>query len=142
LVTAHEASSLTGVTYTQGTSATVQGLGATCTYGTGTNNVFTVVVDQASDPASAQAAQKAAEAAVKTQVSGVDVETSPISGIGDAADFMSAFGTVGGATVGASAIYVIKGNTVFGFSDVAKNSPVPSSAGLETQATRDLSRLG
>src|SRR5690242_18375456 len=55
LVTASEASTLAGVTFASGTEGTTEGGSKTCAYGAKTANVFTVLVAQAPDAATAQA---------------------------------------------------------------------------------------
>jgi hypothetical protein len=140
LVTAQEASQLAGVTFGAGKEDTTQGYGKICTYGSATGNDFNVIVGQAPDVATAQAAEAEAEAQIKEQAP-VGVTTTQISGLGDAAVFLSISESVGGQTINGSAIYVLKGTVFFGLADLAFGKPAPSQAALTTQAQLVLSRV-
>jgi hypothetical protein len=139
LVTAQEASQLAGVTFGAGKEDTTEGNGKICTYGQ-TGNDFNVIVGQAPDVATAQAEEAAAEAAIKEQAP-VGVTTTQISGLGDAAVFLSISESLGGQTINGSAIYVLKGTVFFGFSDLAIGKPAPSQAALTAEAQLVLSRV-
>ncbi len=54
LVTASEASTIAGASFAAGKEETTSGGAKTCVYGAGTLNVFTVIVTQATDAATAQ----------------------------------------------------------------------------------------
>lgn len=140
LVTAQEAGQLAGVTFGPGKAETTSGNGKICVYGYQTLNVFTVIVGQAPDVATAQAEKAAALAEIQTQATkGVTITQLP--NIADGAVYVAGGGTISGQTIAISAIYVLKGTVFFGFSDLVLNKQPPSSAALQAQAQTVLGRL-
>lgn len=140
LVTAQEAGQLAGVTFGPGKPETTSGNGKICTYGYQTLNVFTVIVAQAPDVATAQA-EKAAAVAQLQQQANKGVTITQLSGLGDAAAYLAGGGTISGVTLNISAIYVLKGTVFFGFSDLLLNKPAPTSAALQAEAQTVLGRI-
>jgi len=152
VVTASEASSLAGVTYTQGTEGlTSDGLGKTCDYGSQTLNVFQVLVTQATDAGTAQADWATEEARVQTalqksasQVPGLNytltVTDTSVSGY-DKAAVATASATLAGRSFGVSAIYLLKGATFLSYSDLVVGTAAPTSAAMESEAATVLTRL-
>ncbi len=148
LVTSAEASALAGVSFGPGKSESSGTSGKLCVYGAQTHNVFTVVVGQAKDAATAGAEwvaeQAQAEAALKEQVpSGatVSLHKAGVSGLADKAETVTGSAAISGVQFGASAIFLLKGATFVQFSDVVVGTAPPSTAALESQARTTLGRV-
>jgi len=154
LVTASEASSLAGTTYTAGVEGTTSGGGKTCVYGGATTHVFEVILAVASDASTAQADWAQEEGQVQSdlqqglaaaQSAGVTVnfninDVSNVSG----AD-MAAVGTfsvsISGVSIGGTAIYLLKGATFVAFSDLEVGGTPPTVSAMESQAGTTLGRV-
>jgi len=140
LIPASLASQLAGTTYTTGDPKTTSGGGKFCDYGDGTTNVFHVVVTQAADQKTADAAKADAQAEIiKAAQKGVKFIEVP--SIGDGCAYIVGTATYLGAKVNASAIYCLKGLIFFGFSDLALGSPTPTADLLQSTATNLLPQL-
>lgn len=140
LVTSQEASQLSGGSFGAGVEGTTSGNGKTCVYGGNTLNVFNVIVGQTPDVATAQAGKAEAQAALqKLATKGVQITQLP--SLGDGGVYMSGGGTISGATINISAIYVLKGTVFFGFSDLLLGRPAPTSDAMQAQAQTVLGRL-
>lgn len=149
LVTASEASTLAGATFTAGTEGTTSGGAKTCVYGGQTLNVFQVLVAQASDAATAQAQftqlETQAQDALKQGAAGganVSLTTSDVTVSGaDKAVFATATGSISGTTISISAIYLLKGPVFVSFSDLVLGTTAPSAAAMQGQAATTLGRV-
>lgn len=152
LVTGQEASSLAGTAYGVGKEETTSGGGRTCVYGSQTLSVFTVLVGQAPDAATAQADWTQEEAKVEAALQQgltqlppgykVNFSASDVSVSGaDRAAVIVASGAFGGVRLDAGFIYLLKGATFVTFGDLAANHAAPSAADLEAQATTTLGRV-
>ncbi len=151
LVTSDEASQLAGATFGAGAEDTTAGGGRICTYGANTTNVFDVIVGQASSEAEAQAGKADAEAGIlKLAAKGVKfTELAACSGqascppgtLADGAAYFVGSVTFSGVKVNGSAIYVLKGTTFFGFSDLVLSLPSPTAAALQAEAQVILGRI-
>lgn len=141
LVTADEASALSGATYSAGTETTSGGANL-CTYGGTTFNIFTVTVGQAPDEATAQAGETQFVSQLQ-QVAANGLTVTQLPGFASNADAATIEGTVstGTASVSVSAIYVLRGTTFFGLSDVVIGGSAPSGTDMQAQATTVLGRL-
>jgi hypothetical protein len=139
LVTAQEASTLTGVSYGPGREDVANAL-KECVYGYQTHDVFTVGVAQAPDLATAQAAEAQGEAMISEAV-GKGVPVTHVQGIGDAAAEIHTTVSSGGLTLHIGAIYVLKGTTFFMIVDVSDTTPAPSITALRSEAMTVLGRL-
>ena len=143
LVTAAEAGQLAGTTFGAGKPETTSGNGRICVYGSQTLNVFTVIVGQAPDAATAKSEETAALAELQnaSNVSGLKVTQLP--GFASGADAAVAQGgaTIAGKTISVSAIYVLKGVIFFGFSDLVLGTGAPGASALEAQAKVALTRV-
>jgi hypothetical protein len=137
LVPPNEASALAGASYTAGKEDTTSGNGKICWYGSGTKNVFEVVVAVAPDAASAQQAKDAALAQVNSATGGLPINTSQVSGVGDTAEFVS----FSALTLDASGLYVLKGAVFFALVDEVNGGNAPSQAALVAEARTVISRL-
>ena len=140
LVTSQEASQLTGASFGAGRESTTSGNGRLCTYGYQTLNVFTVLVGQAPDVATAQAGKEAAQASLE-KIATKGVKVTELPNFADGAAVLEASGVLGGQTFSASAIYVLKGTIFFAISDLVVGHAAPSSAALQSEATTALGRL-
>ena len=149
-MTSSEASSIASASYATGKEGTTSGGARTCVYGSGTTNVFTVLVVQAPDAATAQAdwtqEQAKAEAAIKQglpQGASVNLNVTDLTGVSgaDKAALATLNVTISGQPVGLIAIYLLKGPTFLFFSDLVLGKAAPTAATMEAQATTSLGRL-
>jgi hypothetical protein len=145
LISAEEAGKLAGVTFKAGKETTTEGNARICTYGSATPNVFSVEVAIAPDLATAQAGEAAAQADLKASADqfGKDVKVTQLPGFATGADavLMEATASLGGKTLGVRAIYLLRGTTFFGFSDLALDTAPPSADAMKSEATTVLGRL-
>ena len=146
LITNDEAGKLAGATFGAGKESTTSGNARICVYGAQTMNVFTVSVAIAPDEATAKADEKAAQADLQANAArmagqGLTLTQLPNFAPGADAVLMQATMKIGGASVGGSAIYVLRGTTFFGFSDIALGSPPPSADAVKSEAMTLLGRL-
>ena len=146
LLTSDEASQLTGHTFGPGKEETLDSNAKICTYGANTKNVFMVELAIAPDVATAQAEEQAAEADVKANAAemgahGVKVTKLPGFAPGADAALVDATIQVQGHTIGGRAIYVLRGTTFFGFSDLVLDGAPPSAADVKDEAMTLLGRL-
>ena len=145
LVTAAEVSQLTGAPFPDGSGqeSTTSGHGKICSYGQ-EGTVFQVIVGVAPDVATAQAGEQQAEAELqKAAANGLTV--TELKGFADGvADVATLTGskTFAGQTFAATALYLLKGTTYLGMSDVGTlGAKVPTAAQMEDQAKVTLTRL-
>jgi hypothetical protein len=135
LVTAQEASTLTGATYGPGTERAV-GVGKTCVYGGGTKNVLMVDVWQGS-AALLQQMRGLLTAELEQGSDSAHIDSIPVSGLGDSATAYA----VSGEPFNASSIYVLKGNYAIYLVDEVTGSPAPTTAALTATARTAVGRL-
>jgi hypothetical protein len=149
-VTSAEASSLAGATFAAGKPGTTSGGANTCVYGYQTLNVFTVLVTQATDAATAQAdwaqEQAKAQAAINQGIpagANVNLNVTDVSGVtgADKAAVATFNTTISGETIGITAIYLLKGAVFLTFSDLVIGHAPPTTAAIEAQAVTSLKRL-
>ena len=158
LVTAAEASSLAGATFSTGTEQTntdTAGGGSTsrtCVYGGATLNVFEVTVAQATDASTAQADWSTQQARVQSEISkassqlpagtafNFNVNDTSVSGA-DKAATVAATTTVSGHTLAISGIYLLKGAVFVAFTDLVLGTSPPSVSAMESQAATTLGRV-
>ena len=151
VVTAAEASSLTGASFGPGREEATSGGGKICIYGYQTLNVFEVLVGISSSAASAQAQWAQEEAKAQTllkqsvsQVKGVNVSLNTNDATITGAD-RAAVGTVSasyaGKTFAAAAVYLLKGPVFLSFSDLVVGHPAPTASAMESEAATALVRL-
>ena len=140
VVTAQEASQLTGATFAAGKETTTAGNARICTYGSQTLDVVTVEVAVAPDAATVQTDKAAALAEIQ-KAAGTGLHVAQLSGIGDAAAAVSASTTISGQTLSITGIYVLKGLVFFAMSDLVLGRPAPTSAAMQAQAQTAIGRL-
>ncbi len=145
LITADEASKLAGVTFPAGQSHTGENNVNVCTYSTGTTspNIFNVLVAQATDEATAKAAEQQGLDQLKTAAEGVKLTTTPLPNLASGVDTLQveANETVSGIKISVIGIYMLKGKTFVGFSDIAVGASPPAASVMQTQATSVLGRI-
>jgi hypothetical protein len=151
MVTAQEASQLAGATYTAGVESTTSGGGKICTYGGQTRNVFEVILAQAPDVATAKAEEADAKAGLTTDYPGVKVTITQITDLqngaatpppgGIDAEAAQASATISGIQFGAIGMYLLKGATFVGFSDVEVGGTAPTLDAMKAQASIVLGRI-
>lgn len=145
LVTAAEVSQLTGAAFPDGSGqeSTTSGHGKICSYGQ-EGTVFQVIVGVAPDVATAQAGEQQAEAELQ-QAAANGLTVTVLKGFADGvADVATLTGskTFAGQTFAATALYLLKGTTYLGMSDIGTlGAKVPSAAQMEDQAKVTLKRL-
>ena len=122
------ASQLAGTTFTTGTPTTTAGGGKFCDYGDGTTNVFHVVVTQAADQKTADAAKADAEAAiVKEAAEGREVHRGAVESARNVrARLHRGRRDLPGGARQRERDLCLKGLIFFGFSDLALGAPTPS----------------
>jgi hypothetical protein len=139
LVTAQEATTLTGVSYGVGLEQPANGE-KQCVYGYQTTDVMVVGIAQAPDLATAQADEAQARAFLQ-QTAGSGVTFVELQGVGDAAAVVQVSKSANGTTLAICGIYVLKGTIFFFITDAAANHAVPNNAALQAQAVTVLGRL-
>jgi hypothetical protein len=145
LVTAAEVSQLTGVSVADGSGqeSTTSGHAKLCSYGQ-EGTVFEVIVAVAPDVKTAQAGEQQAEAELqKAAANGLTVTELKgfADGVADAAT-LTGSKTFAGQTFAATALYLLKGTTYLGMSDIGTlGAKVASVAQMEDQAKVTLARL-
>jgi len=145
LVTAAEVSQLTGASFADGSGqeSTTSGHAKICSYGQA-GTVFQVIVGVAPDVATAKAGEQQAEADLqKAAANGLTVKEVKgfADGVADAAT-LTGSKTFNGQTFAATALYLLKGTTYLGMSDIGTlGAKVASPAQMEDQAKVTLTRL-
>jgi hypothetical protein len=137
LVPASEASAVAGASYSAGKEETTAGNGKVCWYGAGTKNVFEVVLAVAPDAATAQAAKDAFLAEVNSALSGSPLNLTPVSGLGDSAEFAS----FSALNISGAGIYVLKGAVFYAIVDEVRGQAAPTQDSLVTEAQVVAGRL-
>jgi hypothetical protein len=137
LVTAPEASTLTGVSYGSGKAEADPGGARRCVYGYQTKNVFLVIVVQGSSTDQVKAAKDQIRAEAE-QALGGQVAMTQVSGVGDDAEFIQG---PSGAPIGISGLYVVKGTVGFALVDTLVGGTPPNQATLTGQANTVIGRL-
>lgn len=140
LVTQAEASALAGVSLSKGKETTFDTNGKQCGYAA-TGVVFVVQVVQAPDQATVDKAKQQALKDMEQGAQGINVKVTQLSGIGDGAALLTFKDTVGGMSVAATGMYLLKGTVFVAFSDVSIGHAAPSSAAVKSQAQTVLGRL-
>jgi hypothetical protein len=150
LVTAAEASQLSGVTFGPGLEETTgtNGTGKRCTYGAQTKNVFFVQVGADGSPAAAQADWATEEAEADADIAkslppelNATVAKTDLTGLGDRAATGSLSESLSGQTININAIYMLKGSNFLAFGDSTLNAPAATLADLKMQASVSLDRM-
>jgi hypothetical protein len=147
LVTQAEASALAGATFGPGREETA-GSGKECIYGYQTTNVMDVIVTQAPDAKTAQAAFAQGVAEAQSTIStnlppGITVKLDPTNtaGIGDNATTIIGAGSVAGQTISFTGIYVLSGATFFTIGDLVLTKAPPTAAAVQAQAKVTVGRI-
>ena len=149
VITAAEASSLTGATYTEGKEETTSGGSKICTYGSQTLDVFEVLIAQAADAATAQstwaqeegvAQQRLKDAASQLPSASLTVNDVSIAGA-DRAAVGTFSATFSGRTFAAAAVYLLKGPYFLSFSDLVVGKSAPTADAMQAEAATALGRL-
>jgi hypothetical protein len=134
LVTAPEASALTGASYGPGTRRTFSGLGNTCVYGGGTKNVFMVDAWQGS----ASQLQKLRDLVIAgVQKGSAPPSPIPVAGLGDSATAYQ----ISNAVFNGASIFVLKGTNAIYLVDEVTGGSAPTTAALTATARTAVGRL-
>ena len=143
LITAEEAGTLAHATFGPGKEETLKGNSKMCTYGAKTKNVFEVIVAIAPDVATAKKQEASAEADLKANAADLEQGMTITKFPGFAPDTDAVLlelkpNTIG---VGGRAIYVLRGTSFFGFSDLVLGGSAPSAAAIKAEAMTVLDKL-
>lgn len=151
LVTAQEASKLTGTTYGAGVEQTADNGARECIYSRQSLSVFVVMVNVAPDAAAAEAdwatteadAQSGLQQLAGSEGASVGLHAGNITLPGaDQAATAAAGGAIGGNHIlNISAIYVLKGAVFFMFSDLLLDKSAASASAMATLAATTLTRI-
>ena len=151
LVTAQEASNLTGTTFGAGVEETADNGARECVYSRPNQNVFIVMVNVASDATTAEAdwatteadAQSGLQKLAGSEGASVGLHAGNITLPGaDQAATAVAGGPIGGNHIlNVSAIYVLKGAVFFMFSDLSLDKPAPAASAMAATASTVLTRI-
>jgi len=151
LVTAQEASNLTGTTFGAGVEETADNGARECVYSRPNQNVFIVMVNVASDATTAEAdwatteadAQSGLQKLAGSEGASVGLHAGNITLPGaDQAATAVAGGAIGGNHIlNVSAIYVLKGAVFFMFSDLSLDKPAPAASAMAATASTVLTRI-
>jgi hypothetical protein len=143
IITAQEASSLAGTTFGPGKEETLPSNTKMCTYGSQTKNVFEVVVAMAPDAATAKKQEAAAEADLQANASqlqqGMTITKLPNFAPNTDAVLMQIKNNPIG--IGGAALYLLKGATFAGFSDLALGGKAPTAEAMKAEAMKVLAQL-
>jgi hypothetical protein len=141
LVTAAEASQLTGASFGPGKREDVPGGVRQCVYGYQTTNVFLVAVVTAASVAEAQAAKAQILAEAQSKLGGTALSLKKVPGLGDDAQEIHSSMSANGVTINLAGLYVLTGATGFALVDVVVGAAAPSIPSLVTQAQTLMTRL-
>jgi hypothetical protein len=139
LVTAQQASALTGGNYTSGQEETDSSSSKRCLYGPNTPNYLIVIVVQGSSTAQAQAYKDALKAEAQAALQGQPVTMTQLSGVGDDAVSLSA--DLMNGTVKLNGVYALKGAVGVALIHTAVNYPVVAMPKLIAQMQTVLGSL-
>src|SRR5262249_49689040 len=144
-ITAEEAGKLAGATFGPGKEETTEGNARICVYGAQTPNVFTVTVAIAPDEKTAKADEAAAKADLQAKAkdlpNGMKVTDLTNFAPNTDAELFNGTAKIGGQTIGGSALYLLRGTTFAGFSDLVLNAAPPSEDAMKTEGMTILGRL-
>ena len=147
LVTAAEASALSGASFGAGIEESTGGTGKRCTYGSQTKNVFFVQVATAASASDAQATWAAEEAQADAALTSdfpaevtANVTKADVTGLGDRAAVGTGSETIAGQTISGGVIYLLKGPNFLAFGDLTLGT-APTADALKAQATISLDRM-
>ena len=140
LVTAEEASTLTGLTFPASTASTLAGF-EICDYGE-EGNSFVVEVAVAPDAATAMKDEEQAMAQAQSDLP-VAFKITRLAAFAPGVDAVMAqfAGSLQGSTVSAVGIYLLKGAVFFDVTDVAMGGKAPTAAAMQAQAEVSLGRV-
>jgi hypothetical protein len=142
VVTAADANALTGATFGAGAPSTTGGNGKLCTY-TATGHVLTVALGVAPDVATAQSEEQSMKSQLEQTVPGVTFKVTELPGFvtGVDAAIVTGSASIGAQSFSATAMFMLKGTTFLGISDVALGGQAMSSDTIKAQAPTFLDRL-
>ncbi len=145
IVTAAEASTLTGATFATGQESVTDGGGKLCTYAQ-EGVVFEVVVGQSPDAATAQAQEAVFKSQLENGMAQAGIVNPTLTELpgfetGVDAAVVEGHATVQGVKVSAIGLYALKGAVFLSISDVTIGGTPPSSAEIQTQAHTSLGRI-
>ena len=148
IVSASEASALTGAHFGKGVTKTTSAASKICVYGGSGLTVLDVIVAEAATPQAARAAFDSERARAQSYLgqglpASIKVSFTPtnVSGIGDRATVGAGSVNLGGTVIKGSAIYVLKGTTFFAISGINATGAAASAGALKAEATKVLGRI-
>lgn len=143
LITAQEAGTLAGTTFGPGKKETYSGNGRGCIYGSGTKNVFGVIVAIAPDVATAKKAEADVVARLKADASKLSqgMAVTELPGFAPNTDAMLLEVKPNPYGISGRAIYFLRGASFAGFSDLAVGGTAPSADAMKAEAMTVLGKL-
>jgi hypothetical protein len=145
LIPKEEAGQLAGATFGAGKEEETSGHSKICTYGAGTTNAFQVIVAIAPDEATAKAEEQAAMSDLKSAAAGLPgglhITQLPNFAPGADAVLMDGSVSIGGESISGIGIYVLRGTSFFGFSDLVRDAKAPSADAAKAEAMTVLGRV-
>jgi hypothetical protein len=143
LISAQEAGQLAGATFGPGKEETLSGNSRMCTYGAATKNVFEVIVAIAPDVATAQKQEASAQADLQANAAQLDqgMTITKLPGFAPSTDAVLMELKPNALGIGGRAMYVLRGTTFFGFSDLVVGAAAPSADAMKAEAMTVLGRL-
>jgi hypothetical protein len=146
LITADEAGQLVGTTFGAGKASETEGNIKICTYAAPGPNLFAVEVGIAPDADTAKAAEAQTMQDLQDQASKLPggLTVIPLPSFADNTDAAMLQGAVheSGIAIGARAIYLLRGTTFFGFSDISLGGAAPpTEQAMKDKATEVLAKL-
>jgi hypothetical protein len=145
LVTAAEASTLGGASFSAGQASSTPDGGKLCNY-SAQGVVVEVLVGQSVDAATAQAQEPAFKADLENGLAQAGIASPTLTELpgfetGVDAAVVSGSATIGGITASAIAIYALKGAVFLAISDVTIGGTPPTSDEIQAQAHTSLGRI-
>jgi hypothetical protein len=136
LITADEAGQLAGTTFGPGKATTTEGNAKICTYGAQTKNVFMVDLAIAPSTDIAKADETAVLAELQQQAAAAGKNAVQTSAVKDFAPNTDAVIVKMGPILGinGAAIYLLRGTTFFGFSDLVVGGNAPTIDDVKAKA--------
>jgi hypothetical protein len=145
LITADEAGKLVGAKFGAGRESTAASGVKLCAYSAPGPNIFTVQVAIAPDEATAKAAEAATEQDLDNQAAGnggIKLAVTKLPNFQANTDAVLLEGAAQSPiALDARAIYLLRGTSFFGFSDIAVGGKAPTADAMKQQATTTLAKL-
>ena len=143
LITAADASTLVGAKFGAGKASTTENNLKICTYAAPGPNIFSVEVAVAPDVATAKAAEAATKADIESKTNNIPMTVTELPNFAPDTDAALLEGSMsgGGLSAAGKAMFLLKGTTFVGFSDMSVGGQPPSAQAMKDKATEVLGKL-